>query len=571
MSDWRPWAACAAAIAGLFALHFVLPDYHHSVFARVMVLAVFALGYNILFGYGGLLSLGHAMFFAAGMYGAAMPMIHGDWPAWAGLAAGLVSGLLLGLAVGLLALRTIGVGFMIVTLMFSQAVFYLILFQGEITFGDEGWTIPQAARAIGTLDLSDDDTRYIAALVLLTVALFAKLALVRSRLGRVLVAVRENEERTRLLGFDPFRAKLAALVVSAGYASAAGAAYVVFWGGFGGTFAGIEYSILPLLWVLVGGAGTLLGPILGVVVMTYLADFAASDLMPWLADQWEAAFPGSEAEGLRSAHRILVGLVLVALVLTARAGILGRFRARGLTRAPVSETLLETTRLTRDFGGLRAVDQVGFRLRPGEIRGVIGPNGAGKTTFVSLLSGRLRPTRGRIRFEGRDITRLAPDRRVRLGIVYTFQITSIFRDLTVAENVALSALRTGAEPGAALARVGLADRAGEIAGNLSYGHQRLLEIAMGLALRPRLLILDEPTQGLSEGEIETFKALVREIAREATVILIEHNMDVVMDLAERITVLDQGAVLAEGSPEEIRADARVQAAYLGGPAVEEVA
>ena len=243
---------------------------------------------------------------------------------------------------------------------------------------------------------------------------------------------------------------------------------------------------------------------------------------------------------------------------------------------PAPAPLLTTTDLCKSFGGLKAVDHVDFSLAPGEIRAVIGPNGAGKTTFVSLICGRIAPTSGSISFDGKDISHLPAHLRVRLGIAYTFQITSIFSNLTAFDNVALPVQRTLADGRwsgrlrdgvmSALSRTGLAARADTLGGALSYGHQRLLEVAMGLALRPRLLILDEPTQGLSDGEIDGFVALVREIARDATVLLIEHNMPVVMALARRITVLDAGKVLAEGTPDEIRADPHVQAAYLGSEA-----
>ena len=226
--------------------------------------------------------------------------------------------------------------------------------------------------------------------------------------------------------------------------------------------------------------------------------------------------------------------------------------------------LLETHGLSRNFGGLQAVREVDFALDKGEVRAVIGPNGAGKTTFVSLISGRIAPSAGSIRFEGEDVTALPAFARVQKGIAYTFQITSIYQNLTVAENVALAAHKPGGraslEP---LERVGLADRAAQVAGTLAYGHQRLLEVAMGLALKPKLLILDEPTQGLSDAEIDNFIGLVRDVAKTATVLLIEHNMPLVMELAHRITVMDRGAILAEGTPEEIHANAAVQAAYLG--------
>jgi branched-chain amino acid transport system ATP-binding protein len=232
-------------------------------------------------------------------------------------------------------------------------------------------------------------------------------------------------------------------------------------------------------------------------------------------------------------------------------------------------SLLEARGLTRHFGGLKAVDGVDFTLEEGEIHALIGPNGAGKTTFVSLLSGRVPAQSGTIRLKGRDITRVPAHARVHAGIAYTFQITQVFAALSVFDNVALAVQSRGghpiaAETMAALGRVGLAERADQIAGTLSYGHQRVLEIAMGLALQPVLLILDEPTQGLSDGEIATFKEIVRSVVPKTTVLLIEHNMDVVMGLADRITVLNFGTVLATGTPEAIRADRAVQAAYLGG-------
>lgn len=231
--------------------------------------------------------------------------------------------------------------------------------------------------------------------------------------------------------------------------------------------------------------------------------------------------------------------------------------------------ILSARGLTKHYDGIKAVEAVDFDLTTGQVHALIGPNGAGKTTFVSLLSGRIAPSAGTIRFDGIDITRLPAHSRVARGIAYTFQITSIYANLPVFDNVALAIQRKGskrlqAETMAALSRVGLADRADQIAGTLAYGHQRLLEIAMGLSMLPRLLILDEPTQGLANSEIEAFNALIREVTPQTTVLLIEHNMDVVMDLADQITVLNFGETLATGTPAEIRANPAVQTAYLGG-------
>jgi branched-chain amino acid transport system ATP-binding protein len=251
-------------------------------------------------------------------------------------------------------------------------------------------------------------------------------------------------------------------------------------------------------------------------------------------------------------------------------------RARAETASP---SLLSADNLTRRFGGLNAVDQICFELDEGEIRAVIGPNGAGKTTFVSLLCGRIAPTSGTIRFRGEDITKLPAHKRVARGIAYTFQITNVFGGLSAFDNVKLavqSSLRRRSglwgrvasdtlqeKVGEALQAVGLEDRAGDRAADLAYGHQRLLEVAMGLALDPTLLILDEPTQGLSDPEIDEFCDLIRRISKSATILLIEHNMPVVMRLADRITVMNRGQILAEGSPAAIRDNEEVQAAYLG--------
>ncbi|MEO0750245.1 MAG: ABC transporter ATP-binding protein [Pseudomonadota bacterium] len=231
--------------------------------------------------------------------------------------------------------------------------------------------------------------------------------------------------------------------------------------------------------------------------------------------------------------------------------------------------LLETRGLSKNFDGLQAVTDVDFSLPEGEVRALIGPNGAGKTTLVSMISGRIAPSSGTVAFDGRDVTALPAHKRIMAGMAYTFQITSVFARLPARENVALAARRrmparqVGEAVEAALARVGIADRADEEAGNLSYGHQRLLEIAMGLVQQPRLLILDEPTQGLADGEIDGFNRLVRDLAKDATILLIEHNMNVVMEVADRVSVLNFGEMLAEGTPAEVRANRDVQAAYLG--------
>lgn len=227
-------------------------------------------------------------------------------------------------------------------------------------------------------------------------------------------------------------------------------------------------------------------------------------------------------------------------------------------------TLLHTSGLTKTFGGLTAVDNVDFEVTQGEVHALIGPNGAGKSTFVGLVSGRIAATKGAVWFEGDNVSHLPAHARIKRGMAYTFQITAIYAKLSLYDNVALALGQWDkAAVQSALDRVGLSDRMAQMAGDLSYGHQRLLEIAMGVAQAPRLLILDEPTQGLAESEIADFNGLINALRNDTTILLIEHNMDVVMGLADRITVLDMGAVLATGTPDDIRANQRVQDAYLG--------
>ena len=234
----------------------------------------------------------------------------------------------------------------------------------------------------------------------------------------------------------------------------------------------------------------------------------------------------------------------------------------------LNNILLYTENLTKNFQGIKAVNDINFKINHNEIRALIGPNGAGKTTFVSLLCGRIKASKGKVFFNGVNISHLPVYTRISMGIGYTFQITSIFFNLTVSENVALALKNIRREEkksivSEVLNKVGLIDRINQRSGDLSYGHQRLLELAMGIAQRPKLLILDEPTQGLSDLEIENFKKLIKKISATVTVLLIEHNMDVVMSIADKITVLHFGEIIAEGDKKSIQRNPVVQKAYLG--------
>ncbi len=306
-----------ALIVVLFGLQFVLPQYDHLILTRVMVLATFAVGYNILYGYTGLLSLGHAMFFAAGLYGAGLTAYHLGWEAPAAFLAGVFAGLAFAFLVGLVALRATGVAFMIVTMMFAQACYLLTLYFGDYTRGDEGFTISEAVRRFAifgfSVDLTSPAVRYNLALLLLAFAVAATFLLVRSPSGRVLVAIRENEDRATMLGYDTFRYKLFALALSGMLAASAGAAYGLLFAYVGSTFASIQYSIFPLLWTLLGGAGTVAGPFVGTLAMTYLIDFSSE---------------------YTSAYLLVVGILLVLLILFFPRGILGTLREKWLPWLP---------------------------------------------------------------------------------------------------------------------------------------------------------------------------------------------------------------------------------------------
>ena len=310
-SQDSPWRTPMIVFALLLAAQFILPDYHHTNVTRIMVFAVFAIGYNVAFGYAGLLSLGHAMFFAAGLYGAGMSAhFLGVSMPLAFLIGGLC-GLVLALAAGLLALRTSGVSFLIVTLMFSQAAYLTILYFNEYTRGDEGFVLAREIRQLrigdAVLPLTDPTLRYNLALALFMVSYLFAIALLRSPIGRVLVALRENEPRVQMLGYNTFGYKLLALGISGALSGLSGAAYALLFAYVGATFAATQYSIYPLLWVLLGGVGTTLGPLIGTGLMFYLVEFASE---------------------VTSSYLIVVGVVLLLLVLVFPKGVIGTLHER---------------------------------------------------------------------------------------------------------------------------------------------------------------------------------------------------------------------------------------------------
>ncbi len=300
-------------LAFIFAMQFFASDYLVLTFTRMMLLAVFAMGFNILFGYTGLLSLGHALFFGTGVYGAGLLVYHFNWPVPAAFLAGILVSMIVAIAIGILALRTVRDSFMILTLMLAQVGLLLVLYFNVYTGGDQGLTLAQASRSFTVgdyiVDLADAVTRYNIAFVLLLLTLAISFSLVEGRFGRIFRAIRENEARTEMLGYNVLSAKLFSFVLSGTIAGMAGAAYALLFGYIGSTFTGIQYSIEALLFTLLGGAGTLLGPLLGTVLMTVLIDRLSE---------------------VTSAYFLVIGFILIALTLWFPKGLLGAVRERWL-------------------------------------------------------------------------------------------------------------------------------------------------------------------------------------------------------------------------------------------------
>lgn len=306
----------AGIVLVLFAIQFILPAYHYANTARIMVYAVLAISYNVLLGYTGLMSLGHAMFFAAGAYGAGLATYWLGFGPIAAFVTGVGAGLALSLVAGLFLLRTTGVAFLIVTLMLSQAFFLSTLYFNSITLGEQGIVLSraEAVEAFGvSFQLSDPALKYNFALLVFSLSLFCSLWLVRSPLGRVLIAIRENEPRTRMLGYNTFAYRYLAITVSGTIASLSGASYCLLFSYVGSSFASPQYSTLPLLWTLLGGAGTIIGPLIGTGLMFYLLDVSSS---------------------FTSSYLLVIGVALLVLTLWFPKGIAGAIRTRWLPWLP---------------------------------------------------------------------------------------------------------------------------------------------------------------------------------------------------------------------------------------------
>ncbi len=569
-SSTRTVLVIALLLLGWLSLGFIVQNtYYRLLLTLVPIWAIFGVSWNLFSGYSGLVSFGHAAFFGVGAYTVTLLLVHWDVSPWFGLPIAMVLGAAAGAAIGYPTFRLRGSYFALAMLAYPLALVYVFEWLGY-----QEVTLPIKRDNPGLYMQFTDQRVYLAlALGLLAVALLISLAIERSRFGRSLLAVKQNELAAEAAGVDTLRWKLLALTVSGGLAAGAGGLYaiillVVTPQSVFGLVASAQAMILPLF----GGAGTLWGPVIGAAVLVPLSEVLHAEL-------------GDVLPGVQG---IVYGIALVLVILLAPEGIYWRVRdlfpharpppavAPPVFTAPVPRPaapgpILEVRGISKTYGGLRAVQDVSFDVAPGEILGVIGPNGAGKTTLFNLLNGLVPPSAGAVRFEGQDITGLKPNRICRLGVGRTFQVVRTFARMSVLENVvvgayAAHATEAAAQAGAAeaVARVGLWGAAHRRADQLTNKELRLLELARALAGQPRLLLMDEPLAGLGAAETEEIIALTRSLpAAGVTVVVIEHTMHAMVNLVDRFVVLDHGEKLMEGPPAIVTRDPRVVEAYLG--------
>jgi branched-chain amino acid transport system permease protein len=619
MRGQRAFLIEALTAAGLIAAPFVLPHlgFTPTTINRILVWGLFGIGFDILFGYTGLLSFGQSAFFGTGGMVAAYLLTVLNYPdVISSLFVGMIAAAVIGFLVGLIALRRTGIYFAMITVAIAE-VFFFAEFNplSAYTGGENGLPgVPTPSLYLGftTINFSTDRSLYAFLAFWFFIGMVIGLRIVRSPVGAILSAIRDNPLRAAAVGHNIHGYKLAAFVIAAAYA------------GFAGGLLGVMQGFMPpdafmfdtsgqlVMQTAIGGAGTLFGPLVGATVWLYLSDFFQTTLH--LGATW----------------KLVLGLVFVLLVCFLRRGIVGgmhdlyRRAARGAAKAepkearPVADMtaeeerkaahaalvaastaeplpppqregdefagpILQATALTKRYGGLVANSDIDFSVRHGECRGIIGPNGAGKTTFFKMLTCEIEPTSGRIVFEGRDITGMSVADVCQLGLTKSYQVNQLFTRLSVRENVTIAALaelrgkfrldlfrRLTKIPGLTeqvehtLALVDLAGRADVPVANLTYGEKRRLEVGLALASSPTLLLLDEPLAGMSPRERVEMVALLKSIGRGRTMIIIDHDMGSLFELVGRITVLQEGRVLVEGTPEEIKGNKAVQEAYLGG-------
>lgn len=600
----------ALTAIALIAAPFVLP---HIGFApntvnQILVWGLFGIGFDILFGFTGLLSFGQSAFYGTGGFIAAY-LLTKDFTTSVPLALviGTIGATLVGALVGAIALRRTGIYFAMITVAIAEMFFFLENSPlSEWTGGENGLPgVPTPIFEIAgwSWRVGTGWSMYGFLAVCYFFGIVLALRIIRSPVGAILSAIRDNPGRAEALGHAVFLYKLTAFVIAAAYAGFAGGLLGVLQGFMPPDAFAFHTSGQLVMQTAIGGVGTLFGPLLGATVWLFLQDFLQAAL------------------GLGSTWKLVLGVIFVLLICFLRRGLIGGMKdlyglwlgraragagseeappraAHNLARAApmparhrdgddYSGPILQASGLTKRYDGLVANSDIDFTVKSGELRGIIGPNGAGKTTFFRMLTCEVHPTSGKIVFEGRDITGRTVTDVCQLGLTKSYQVNQLFSRLTVRENLTIAALAdlrgkfrldlfrslagvAGLEERVehTLGLVDLTSRADTTVSALAYGEKRRLEIGLALATSPRLLLLDEPLAGMSPQErVETVK-LLKSISQGRTMIVIDHDMDALFELAEWITVLQEGRVLAEGTPAQIKADATVREAYLGGVAAQ---
>lgn len=550
-----------------------------------LMLAMAGLGLNLLFGYTGLVSFGHGAWFGLGAYGVAIMQLRY-------FKEGLVLPILISLLIvavtslifGALVLRRRGVYFSLLTLAFSALSFTIAYRWTSLTGGENGLGGIERGKIAG-LSLDQGPYFYILiAVIFLVIAWWLK-RVVSSPFGLVLVGIRENEQRMRFLGFDPKRYKLMAFVISATITGLAGGLSVLNYRIASAESLSVAFSGELIAIVIIGGMRSFSGPIIGAVFFVLFREYLSMYTENWLLyfGMVFIAFIVFSPQGLAKIFNRIKNMIMPDPTQSAAMA------SRNLApeSQPVPEFLkqgaqanLEASAISKRFGGVAAVTKVSATVKGKGLHALIGPNGAGKTSFFNLLSGMFAADEGQIAYAGKQLPPGVPNEICQAGISRSFQITNLFKEMTVLDNLRLSLLAKNDQKFAMFRSVdsledlnqkskelvtylgvkGMEDANAE---DLSYGGQRLVDMGLSLGSAPGILLLDEPLAGLSVNERNRISKMIRQLANEIGILLVEHDIDRVLEIADEVTVMNMGEVLVSGSPEVIRADARVREIYIG--------
>ncbi len=564
-------------LAGLTAIWQTL-DAPISLITQIAIYTLYGAGVNLLVGYTGLVPFGASVFFGCASYAVAISMQRFLGNEIEALIFGVLFSLVLAAAIALIILRRRGLYFSLLTLAFSQIAFEIAYKWTDVTGGENG--LQDVPRPL----LQSDWAFHVFAIAVVAVGMGLLWRIAHAPFGRVLQALRDNEQRVRSLGYNAFRIKFEAFVLMGGIIGCAGCLLALMLHGAYADNLSWQHAGDSLLMTVLGGVHHFLGPLWGAIAFILLEDRLSAITESWwlMFAPIVIVFALASPEGMQGLAFRLLGRsdwTLTRRGIPPRPDHIDPFHGGG-AQLDANQPILTVRGLHKRFGSLVVAADIHLDVHPYRLHSLIGPNGAGKTTFFNLLTGLLRADSGSISFAGSDITRLPVHRRIRLGLSRSFQILSVFRTLTAFENVRVGVQaqdRRGlrlwhdayamhdinARTWSLLDAVGLVDRAAEPCANLSHGEQRLLEIAISLATDARLLLLDEPLAGLAEADREVVGKLIRQLAETHAVLLIEHDIDRVLALSDRITVLHQGRVIADGKPAEVANNPDVVTAYLG--------